>query len=140
MKKASRLKTGRAFLQKAKSQWDSAAVHSYEPADPGQCVSLVFYSFENAVVAAAEAVGYEWEKKHASKAKVAHLLVKNGKLKTDVSHRLTDLNRLRKDVSYGEPGAELSNVNLEDLISEIEQFTDEVDELLSSLEDEEEEG
>jgi hypothetical protein len=44
------------------------------------------------------------------------------------------LNELRKDVSYGDPGKELSEVDLEDLVSNLELFLDEVRELVGSLE------
>jgi hypothetical protein len=57
-------------------------------------------------------------------------LIEN-KLKTDVSDRLVKLNELRKDVSYGDPGEELSEVDLEDLVSELESFLDEVGELMT---------
>jgi hypothetical protein len=43
------------------------------------------------------------------------------------------LNELRKDVSYGEPGGELSDVDLEDLVSELETFLDEVEELVTTI-------
>jgi hypothetical protein len=45
------------------------------------------------------------------------------------------LNDLRKDVSYGEPGYDLDNEDLEDLGSELEDFIDEAEEVLSKLED-----
>jgi len=40
----------------------------------------------------------------------------------DISERLTELNDLRKDVSYGEPGDDLGEVDLEDLVSELGSF------------------
>jgi hypothetical protein len=46
------------------------------------------------------------------------------------------LNELRKDVSYGDPGEELSEVELEGLVSGLELFLDEVGELVTSLEEE----
>jgi hypothetical protein len=45
------------------------------------------------------------------------------------------LNELRKDVSYGDPGEDLSEVDLEDLVSHLELFLDEVGELVVSLEE-----
>jgi hypothetical protein len=45
------------------------------------------------------------------------------------------LNELRKDVSYGDPGEELSEVDLEDLVSDLELFLDEVDELTRNIEE-----
>lgn len=52
-----------------------------------------------------------------------------------LSERLVELNELRKDVSYGDPGEELSDVDLEDLVSELESFLDEIDELVTSREE-----
>ena len=63
-------------------------------------------------------------------------LAKQKKLKTNVADRLEHLNKLRKDVSYGEPGEDLSQVNLEDLVGDLENFIDEVQDLLTSVVDE----
>jgi hypothetical protein len=41
-----------------------------------------------------------------------------------------------KMFSYGDPGEQLSEVDLEDLVSELEHFLDEVDEFVKSLEEE----
>ncbi|HEV7219707.1 MAG TPA: hypothetical protein VGN39_12595 [Terriglobales bacterium] len=49
---------------------------------------------------------------------------------------LVKLNELRKDVSYGDPGEELSEVDLEDLVYELELFLNEVGKLVMSLEGE----
>ena len=62
-------------------------------------------------------------------------VVRSNKLKTDVSDRLVELNELRKDVSYGDPGEQLMEVDLEDLVSDLESFLDEVAELISSEEE-----
>jgi hypothetical protein len=129
----SKLKRAHASLEISRKQLHKASVHSWEPSDPAQCVTMAFYSYENAVVAAAIAMGYKWQITHPSKVEVAQRLVRDRKVKTDIGERLTDLNRLRKDVSYGDPGDELSIVNLEDVVAELEEFIDEVDDLLSSL-------
>jgi hypothetical protein len=60
--------------------------------------------------------------------------IEENRLKTDVSDRLVKLNELRKDVSYGDPGEELSEVNLEDLVSDLDLFLGEVDELMRNIE------
>lgn len=135
-RKAPNVVEARSHLDVARTQWEKAAVESWEPADPAACVSLAFYSYENAVVAAAEAVGEKWEKKHYMKAEVAKKLASDGVLKTDVSERLHQLNNLRKDVAYGEPGSELAEVNLEDLVADLENFIDAVDEVVSRAEEE----
>ena len=109
---------------------------SWEPADPAECVTKCFYSYENALVAAATALGASWTKKHYEKAALAKKLFEQNEVKTDVSDRLVKLNELRKDVSYGDPGEELSEVDLEDLVSELELFLDEVGKLVTNLEGE----
>jgi uncharacterized protein (UPF0332 family) len=129
----SKIKRAHASLEISEKQLHKASVHSWEPSDPAQCVTMTFYSYENAVVAAAIALGYEWQATHPSKVDVARRLVKEGRVKTDIGERLTELNRLRKDVSYGDAGEELSGVDLEDVVAELEAFIGEVDELLSSL-------
>ena len=95
-----------------------------------------FYSYENSLVAAATALGTPWTKKHYEKAALAKRLFEENRLKTDISDLLVRLNELRKDVSYGDPGEQLSEVDLEDLVSGLELFIDEVDELVTSLEEE----
>jgi hypothetical protein len=44
------------------------------------------------------------------------------------------LNRLRKDVSYGEPGPELDQVDLEDTVSELEEILVETDRVVATIE------
>lgn len=132
--KKDRLKESRTHLARARDQWDRAAVDSWEPVDPAECVTKCFYAYENAVVAAATALGTAWTKKHYEKAALAKKLFEQNKLKTDVSDRLVELNELRKDVSYGDPGEQLVDVGLENLVSELERFLDEVNELVSSAE------
>lgn len=88
------------------------------------------------MVAAATALGTAWTKKHYEKADLAKRLFEQNKLKTDIGDVLVNLNELRKDISYGEPGDELSQVDLEDLVSELERFLDEVSELVTNLEEE----
>ena len=90
------LEKASAHLKLAHEQWEKAAVHSWEPSDPAQCVSLAFYAYENAVVAAAEAHGSHWTKKHYEKADLAAKLAIHGPLKTNVHDRLDWLNNLRK--------------------------------------------
>jgi len=122
-------------LERARRQWDQALTHSWEPEEPGECVTKCFYAYENAVVAAATALGAKWTKKHYEKAELAKKLFEENKLKNNVSDRLARLNELRKDVSYDEPGPELAETDLEDLVSDLENFLDEVDELISNIEE-----
>lgn len=132
--KKERLKDADAHLVRARDQWNSATVDAWEPEEPADCVTKCFYSYENALVAAATALGVAWTKKHYEKADLAKKLYKENKLKTDISASLVKLNDLRKDVSYGEPGEKLSEINLEDLVSQLEHFIEEVDELISDVE------
>jgi len=113
--------------QRAKEQWERAANDSYAPADPGSCVTWSFYAYENAVVAAAIALGEDWEEDHGKKKRLAKKLAERGHLKTDVSDLLDRLNGLRKDIAYGEPGSELANEDLEDLVRQLESFLSEVE-------------
>ncbi|MFI5070566.1 MAG: hypothetical protein ACHP8A_06725, partial [Terriglobales bacterium] len=59
-----RLKEAGTHLARARDQFGRASVDSWEPADPAECVTKCFYSYENAVVAAATALGASWTKKH----------------------------------------------------------------------------
>lgn len=87
------------------------------------------------MVAAAVGLGIAWTKNHVEKAKLSKRLFEENKVKTDVSSKLTWLNQVRKDISYGEPGEELANVDLEDLVSELEAFINEVEELLVTIDE-----
>ncbi len=126
----------RDHLDLAKKQWDSAATDSWEPEEPESCVSNVFYAYENVIVALCEALNVEWTKNHYKKAEIAEELAKQGKVSKDVSKIMLHLNELRKDVSYGEPGAALLNEDLEALVSELEHFIGEAENIVSTLEDE----
>ncbi|HEY6770697.1 MAG TPA: hypothetical protein VI386_38630 [Candidatus Sulfotelmatobacter sp.] len=124
--KKDQLKEAHAHLARAKDQFD-CAVDSWEPADPAECVTKCFYAYENGLVAAATALGAAWTKKHYEKVALAKQLFEQNKLKTE-------LNELRKDVSYGDPGEDLSLVDLEGLVSDLELFLGEVDELVTNME------
>src|SRR5213594_3679735 len=99
------------------------------------CYEMLLLIRKNAVVAAATALGATWTKKHYEKAALAKKLFEQNKLKTDVGDRLVELNELRKDVSYGDPGEQLMEVDLEDLVSDLELFLDEVAELIANEEE-----
>jgi hypothetical protein len=131
------LEQARNHLDLARKQCDKAATDSWEPQEPASCVTNVFYAYENVIVALAECFTIKWKKNHYDKADVAAQLAKEGRITTDVSQELLRLNTLRKDVSYGEPGHDLINEDLEGLVSELESFIDESDEILSKLEDQE---
>ncbi len=127
-------------IELASEQLEKAQTAYWEPAEPAECVTFSFYAYENLVVAAAEATGQRWTKNHKDKAELAARLCKEGFLKTEVSDELSRLNDLRKDVSYGEAGFDLAMEDLQDLVSNLESFHDEVVELVESLQAQEEEA
>jgi hypothetical protein len=131
--KKERLKDANSHLARARDQWEGAVSDSWAPEEPADCVTKCFYSYENALVAAATALGTTWTKKHYEKADLAKRLFTQHKLKIDISRTLVELNELRKDVSYGDPGEALSDVDLEDLVTQLERFLNEVGELVESL-------
>lgn len=128
------VRKAREHLDLAKKQLDDAAVDSWEPEEPESCVSNVFYAYENLIVTVAEANGIRWKRNHYEKAELASSLAKQGKLKTDIHDLMLHLNDLRKDISYGEPGSDLQNVDLEDLVTDLEHMVDEVEEIVSAKE------
>jgi hypothetical protein len=105
------------------------------PTNAADCVSKSFYGYEHAVVAAAIALKLPWKRTHPDKQRVAAKLASAGKVTTDISALLADLDKLRKDVSYDEPGPELQGLDLEDLISGLETFLEEVERIIQDAED-----
>lgn len=79
------LELARGYLQKARDQWDKAAVASWAPPEPAECVTYAFYASENSIVAVAEALGKKWEKNHYKKAELAADLARADVLSTDIS-------------------------------------------------------
>ncbi len=125
-------KEARYHLERAKKQLERVQTAICEPEDREEAVTWAFYAYENAVVAAAEKKGIKWVKTHPSKVEVAGKLNSLGILSVDVGTHIQHLNELRKDVQYGEPGEELEEMDLEDLASELENFINEVDSVISS--------
>src|SRR5437588_11610693 len=126
----SRLKQAHSYLRRAKEQYDEAAVHSWEPEQPADCVTKSFYSYGNALTALATMFGLEVPQNHYDKADLARTFFKEGRLREDIHDRLLHLNELRKNASNGEPGRELAETDLEDLIRELEEFIGEVEQLV----------
>jgi uncharacterized protein (UPF0332 family) len=124
----------RGRLAKAKVQWERACTDSWEPQEPGECITKCFYSYENALTAAVIVVGMEATTKHHEKARLAKELYNNKKLKTDVSATLSHLNTLRKNIQYDELLNE-EEVDLEGVTSNLELFLNEVEELIASIDD-----
>ena len=128
------VKKARAHLDLAKKQWDDASVDSWEPEEPESCVSTVFYAYENLIVAVAEANGIGWKRNHYDKAELAATLAKQGKLKKNIRDLMLHLNDVRKDISYGEPGSDLQNEDLYELVTDLEHMIDDVEEIVSAKE------
>ena len=129
-----RVGEAREQLGLANRQWDDAAAAAWDPPDAADCVSKCFYAFENAVVAAAIALGMRWEKNHGRKADLAAELFSRGEVKKDIRSLLHHLNDVRKDISYDEPGPELADIDLEELVSELEEYLSGVDALIDRVE------
>ena len=129
-----RVAEARNRLQLATKQFDDACTASWEPPDPAECVSKCFYAFENAVVAAATALSKKWEKDHRKKAILADTLFREGKLITNIRDLLFDLNDVRKDISYDEPGSTLAEFDLDDLVSDLEDYLGQVESLIDDVE------
>ncbi|HUE90283.1 MAG TPA: HEPN domain-containing protein [Vicinamibacterales bacterium] len=121
-------------MRLAKEQLEDAQVAAWEPEDAAECVTNAFYAYENAVTAAMIAVGRKRTRKHSDKSAAATELFKDNKLKTDVGGLLEYLNDTRKDVQYETAGAELLGLDLEELVSNLETFIDDVDDLLDQIE------
>ena len=94
--------------------------------EPENVIMWCFYALENAVVAAAEATGWKWKRTHHDKVELAKKLHSKGIVNLDVSGLLTTLNEARKDVAYGEPGSMLREIDLEDMLSQVEEFMEQV--------------
>ena len=55
-------------------------------------------------------------------------------MKKDIRSLLHHLNDVRKDISYDEPGPELADIDLEELVSELEEYLSGVDALIDRVE------
>jgi hypothetical protein len=114
-------------LDLAREELERAQVASFDPVDwPELCV-WSFYALENAVVAAAEVAGLEWQRSHPSKVEVARRLHGQHGL-ADVSGLLIELNELNESRAYGETTRSPS-MSAEDFVSKIETFIDSVERL-----------
>jgi len=133
------LEAAREHLDLASEQWERASTDAWEPSDAASCVTNAFYAYENLIVAVAEAKDVAWAPNHYKKAALAKELAGNKLLSKDLSDEVLRLNDLRKDVSYGEPGAELRDEDLEHLVTGLELVLNEVEKFVSDLEEEEQE-
>jgi hypothetical protein len=118
-------------LTRARKQLERVQTASWEPQDPEEAVTWAFYAYENALRALAEARGDTLAKNHGRKAEYAGRMAKQKILSTDAEARLVELNGLRKQVSYGDIYGDLAALDLEDIVSELEAFLDEVDAVIA---------
>ena len=107
----------------------------WEPTDPAECVGKCFYAFENAVVAAATALGRSWEKNHRHKALLAGSLFDDGKVTKNIHDTLVKLNDVRKDIVYGEPGLMIEEIDLKNLVSELDEYLIQIEQLVDPVEE-----
>ena len=119
-----RIALARRQVEKVQSaEWDN---------DPENAVVWAFYAYENCVTALAEFHGRTWTRNHLQKAQLARELHSDGLISRDIGDELEELNRLRKDVAYEGPGPELGEMDLGDLVSRLEEFTDEIESSIGS--------
>lgn len=118
-------------LERARKQCDRVNEASWDPQEPELAVTWAFYAYENGITAVAEALMIPWQKTHPSKVALARKLFQDKVLLVDIADLLQSLNDLRKDVQYGDPGRDLSEVDLEDLATQLEVFLDEVERIVS---------
>ncbi len=133
------LEEARKHLDLATVQLEKAQTDSWDPEDAASCVTNTFYAYENLIVSVAEAHNLAWTKSHYKKADLAEELATRNILKKNLKDEVLRLNGLRKDVSYGEAGPELSEEDLEKLVSELEEFIGEVESIVADLENEDDE-
>ncbi len=119
-------KNARAAIARARKQLQHVQEAAWDPQDADDAVTWAFYAYENCVVALAEATGTPWKKTHWSKVDIARQMASDGRVARDIGDELENLNELRKDVQYGEPGADLLEVDLEYLAVELERYVDNV--------------
>jgi hypothetical protein len=86
-------------------------------------------------VAVAECHLRKWKRNHYEKAELASQLAREGIIRTDVRETLLQLNNLRKDISYGEPGRELADADLDTLVADLGSFVEEVETIVIACED-----
>ena len=130
------IEQARQYLARARSQLERvqiAANADDDLQDPENAVMWAFYAYENSVVALAEMHGRDWAPNHYAKVRLARALYADQLISKDIGDELEELNRLRKDVAYGDMGAELEEKDLETLASELEEFTDEIQERMDAL-------
>lgn len=121
---------GEQSLALAKKHLERVQDALTDPPDWLEISTFGFYSLEAAVVAAAEHVGVTVVRTHPGKVKAATTLASVHGL-PDVAGLLYDLNVARKSEAYGDISFP-SGLDAEEVCSDIEDFVEAVETLLSS--------
>lgn len=120
------LKLAKKHLDRVHSSWD--------PPEWLDLAAYGLYAIEAAVVAASLHHKLDLKPSHWSKADAARELATTHGL-PDVAELMRDLNEVRKSEAYGDVTAPM-NLDAEDVATQIEEYVDAVDALLSSGDDE----
>lgn len=112
----------------AQEQLAKVQVAWLDPTDWSDLTIYGMHAYENAVVAAAEALKISVKKTHWDKAEVADRLHKDHNL-PDIADLLQELNELRKGFAYGELTIDPS-MSAEDIAGAVEHYLDAVSDLL----------
>lgn len=115
------LATAKRHLEKVQESWE-------EP-DWSDLAMYGLYCLEAAILAAATHLGWTSKKTHWDKAELAERLHKEQGL-PDVTELLPLLNDGRKAMAYGDVDFDFSDLDAQDVATEIETFVDSVEALL----------
>lgn len=119
-------------LELAREQLGRVQVAAIDPVDWSDLTIYGFHAVENAVVAAADAVGLPWQKTHPSKLEVARTLAAEHGLPS-VAGLLVELNTLRKSEAYGEVGPS-DDTSAEDIAIAVEEYVEAVASFIEGVE------
>jgi hypothetical protein len=109
-------------LRKEQDAWDGT----------DECLEDVlvwaFYALENAVIAAAKVLNLHRKKKrsHKTNIRLADKLLAQRAVASDISELLEKLNAARQRATYDDPTKAAAGLDLEDVLSQIEQYIEEV--------------
>jgi hypothetical protein len=117
------------YLKLARAHLERAQAAATDPVDWTDVSTYGLYCLEAAVMAAGGHVGMDVVKSHVAKAEAAVQLARKYKL-PDISGLLPDLNTSRKAHAYGD--IEAPDLDAEDISTELEEFVDAVEELLTT--------
>ncbi|MGH2656212.1 MAG: hypothetical protein ACRDIZ_05875 [Actinomycetota bacterium] len=110
-----KIELAREQLQRVQAAWDV-------PTDWSDLAIYSFYSLENAVAAAADFYGIEWQRNHPSKIE-ASVELRDVHGLPDIEDLLAELNTLRKSTAYGETPPQ-HDWSAEDIAIEVEAYVE----------------